>query len=100
MRISFSQADYLKKAREMAGLTQQELADKIGVDRASVIAYEKRGTKKGYILREWADITGVFLDDLQPATEPRPSDYKAAVRALSRPANRSDRGSGPSNRAR
>lgn len=74
-RIHFTQADYLKKAREIAGLTQQQLADRIGIDRASVISYEKRGTRKQYILRDWADVTGVAREDLEPQPqESRPSD--------------------------
>ncbi|RZT59360.1 helix-turn-helix protein [Microcella alkaliphila] len=74
VRIHFTQADFLKKAREIAGLTQQQIADRIGIDRASVIAYEKRGTKKEYILREWADVTGVAREDLAPRREDQPSD--------------------------
>lgn len=93
MRIHFTQADRLRKAREMAGLTQQQLADIIGIDRASVVSYEKRGTRKDYILRYWAEITRVASEDLQP--EQRPSDYKATPsqthnRRNTRPINRSD----------
>ena len=72
--IRFTQADYLRKAREIAGLTQQQLADRIGIDRASVINYEKRGTRKRYILRDWAEATGVSLAQISKAD---PLDYKA-----------------------
>ncbi|MHB9004442.1 MAG: helix-turn-helix transcriptional regulator [Coriobacteriia bacterium] len=74
--IRFTQADYLRKAREIAGLTQQQLADRIGIDRASVINYEKRGTRKRYILRDWAEATEVSLAQISNVD---PSDYKTPV---------------------
>lgn len=74
--IRFTQADYLRKARELAGLTQQQIADQIGIDRASVVKYEKVGTPKQYILRGWAEATGVSVEQL---AEQGTSDYKALV---------------------
>lgn len=86
--IQFTQADYLRKAREIAGLSQDELAERLGVSRASIGNYEKRGTKKKMVLRLYAEITGVPESELKP----QPSDYKSQVSrrpALSRPSNRS-----------
>jgi transcriptional regulator with XRE-family HTH domain len=53
--------DRFRKAREDAGLTQQELADAIGVDRKTISAYElderKRPMKS--IISAWALRCGV-----------------------------------------
>lgn len=93
--IRFTQADYLRKAREIAGLTQQQLADEIGIDRASVVKYEKVGTPKQYILRDWAEVTGVSLKQL---SQPGLRDYKATISDTLLHPMRIARKSRPSNR--
>lgn len=40
----FSVADRLRKARESAGMSQDELAEDIGVSRRSIVRYEGSGT--------------------------------------------------------
>lgn len=51
----------LRKAREDAGLSQHELADRIGIHFNSVSAYEhnKQGKPKRLVVREWARVTDV-----------------------------------------
>lgn len=59
--------DRLRKAREVAGLEQGELAGRMGVARGTVHNYESDATtkvKRPY-LREWAHVTGVSLHWLE-----------------------------------
>lgn len=51
----------LKKAREDAGLDQEQLAARIGIHPNSVSAYEKnkREHPKRLVVREWARVTAV-----------------------------------------
>lgn len=59
--------DRLRKAREVAGLEQGELAGRMGVARGTVHNYESDATtkvKRPY-LREWAYVTGVSLHWLE-----------------------------------
>ena|SRR5215469_753402 len=52
---AWSLRDRLRKARETAGLTQDQLADQVGVSRVSVIAYETgRVVPKRPVLLSWA----------------------------------------------
>jgi transcriptional regulator with XRE-family HTH domain len=53
--------DRFRKAREDAGLTQQELADAIGVDRKTISAYEldERKRPMKVVVSGWALRTGV-----------------------------------------
>jgi transcriptional regulator with XRE-family HTH domain len=62
--------DRMKKAREHAGLSQAELADKIGVSMSSVSRYEIDKTLPGRpVLLSWALCTGVDLDWLMGVGE-------------------------------
>lgn len=65
-------ADRLRKAREHARLTQQELADQIGISRASVVNYETgRHSPSRPVMLSWSLATGVDLGWLQgPPTLP------------------------------
>lgn len=59
----FTMADRLRKAREFAGMTQDELADAIGISRRTVTTYEHGGTRPSrVIIRGWALATGVPVD--------------------------------------
>jgi transcriptional regulator with XRE-family HTH domain len=58
-------ADRLRKARESAGLSQQEMADHLGLSRVTVGTYENGATPKLAVLRVWAMRTGVPLDWLR-----------------------------------
>ena len=56
-------ADRLRKAREHAHLTQQELADQIGISRASVVNYETgRHSPPRPVMLSWSMATGVDLE--------------------------------------
>lgn len=55
-------ADRLRKARETAGLDQQQLANAIGVARQTISNYEKGHTATrpmALVIRQWALATGV-----------------------------------------
>ena len=73
-------ADRLRKAREHARLTQQELADHIGISRASVVNYETgRHAPSRPVLLSWSMATGVDMGWLQGP--PTPGGEKASYRS-------------------
>lgn len=51
----------LKEARENAGLTQEQVAEKLGLHRATIVTWESRATVKRYkaelFLRAVSDLT-------------------------------------------
>lgn len=58
----FTKADRIRKARESAGLSQQEMADRIGIARSSITNYEKgHHAPLPTILKQLAMATGVPL---------------------------------------
>lgn len=75
----WTRGDRMRKAREAAGLSQQELAEAIGVSRRSISAYETNGTLKKPVLLSWALRTGVPLpwlrDGLSAEEVARKSEY-------------------------
>lgn len=55
----------MKAIRVNAGMTQQELADSMGVSRASVIAWETGKTKISTVcLMAFCYVTGTRIDDV------------------------------------
>lgn len=65
----FDLADRLTKARHMAGLDQQELAEKADISVRSVSNYERRLTRpRRPQLLAWAEATGVSVDWLEGGT--------------------------------
>lgn len=55
----------IRQARKNAGLTQQELADKIGVTQAMVSYYEKDTKKPSVdVITKAASVLNVSLDEL------------------------------------
>lgn len=62
----WTQPDRLRKAREHAGLSQDQLADRVGISRRSVSTYEANGTSKRPVLLAWALVCGVPLSWLLP----------------------------------
>lgn len=98
--------DRLRKARETAGLTQQELAAEIGVSHRSITNYESdRSSPKRPVLVTWAMRTGVDLSWIlqQDAPSPdggkrprqdsnlRPADYTTNASSPSRPTDLAER---------
>lgn len=66
--------DRLRKAREVADLTQSELAERIGVSRRSITSYEAGGTPKRPVLLSWSLATGVPVEWLLTGEAPHPHD--------------------------
>ncbi|MDO4791867.1 MAG: helix-turn-helix transcriptional regulator [Buchananella hordeovulneris] len=67
MTPHFTIHDRLRKAREAAGLEQQELADRMEVSRGSISNHERAATSapRPTMVRKWARATGVSYDWLQ-----------------------------------
>lgn len=62
----FTLGDRLRKAREWAGLTQQELADEMGVSRKTIVNYEHGATRASkLVLRAWSLTTKVPIEWLR-----------------------------------
>lgn len=59
--------DRLRKARELTGLDQSDFAERIGVARNTVHAYEHGATRRPrrIVLMAWADATGVDYEWLR-----------------------------------
>ena len=58
--LDFDQADRMRKAREVAGYSQSELARRLSIARQSVSNYEQRHTKPLPAIRKaWAGACGV-----------------------------------------
>lgn len=68
-------ADKLVKARTSAGFSQTELAEAMGVGRATVARAEQGVAKpRRPVFLAWAFATGVDLDWLMSTDEPTPDD--------------------------
>jgi transcriptional regulator with XRE-family HTH domain len=70
----FSTADRLRKARQFAGLTPEELAERIGVTPRTVYNYETGKPTRPAALKLWALATGVPFQwietgEYDPATD-------------------------------
>jgi transcriptional regulator with XRE-family HTH domain len=71
--------DRLAKARSVAGLKQQELAEYLGLSRASLSAYENGSVVPRLgILRLWAMRCGVPLDWLRYGTVPPGQEFSGS----------------------
>ncbi|WP_130866646.1 helix-turn-helix domain-containing protein [Acidipropionibacterium timonense] len=71
----WTQADRLRKAREFAGLDQTELADAMGVSRASISASERGLSQpRRLTVRAWAMACGVPASWLETGQAPHPED--------------------------
>jgi transcriptional regulator with XRE-family HTH domain len=71
---TWTRGDKLRKARETAGLNQQQLADAIGISRRSVSTYESAGTSNRPVLRSWAAECNVPVRWLEECCTPDPDD--------------------------
>lgn len=73
--------DRLRKAREFAGLDQDELAERIGISRGTVSNYELgRGQRppKRIVINAWAEVTNVpvsWLTDTEQAASRISHEY-------------------------
>jgi transcriptional regulator with XRE-family HTH domain len=67
----WTEGDRLRKSREAAGLSQQQLADLIGISRRSIVNYEggKHDPSRPVVL-SWALATGVPLVWLSDGHDP------------------------------
>lgn len=61
----FHRGDRLRKARELAGIGSEEMAERMGVSRFTVRNWEKNGTMKRHAIAQWAVITDVSADWLE-----------------------------------
>lgn len=67
---AFTMGDRLRKAREISGLDRQAFAEKIGVHRDSVAAYESERTRPRLpVITTWAMATGVDVQWLKTGDE-------------------------------
>ncbi|QHO92220.1 XRE family transcriptional regulator [Actinomyces sp. 432] len=73
---TFTIHDRLRKAREAACLEQAELAEQIGVSRASISAYESGRVAKPrrIVVNAWSLATGVPVQWLITGIAPTPED--------------------------
>lgn len=73
---SWTTGDRLRKAREFAGLSQEQLAEAMGISRRTVSTYEgdAGATVKRPTLLAWAMLCGVDMDWLKSGEAPGPSD--------------------------
>jgi len=68
-RPAWTLGDRLRKARETAGFTQQQLADALMVDRKTVGSAEGGRTRPfPLVIREWSRVTAVDYDWLLTGT--------------------------------
>jgi transcriptional regulator with XRE-family HTH domain len=73
----------LVQARQQAGLSQVELAERIGVDRRVIAHWERRSvTLKPEQIVSLAQILGISADELLGATKPRNSGPTGKVRQV------------------
>lgn len=67
-------SDKIKRAREVAGFTQQQLADQVGVSKRTIAAYESTDAKaRPSTMRKLAEALGVSTDYLarEEITDPK-----------------------------
>jgi len=72
---------HLTELRQSAGLTQMQLADKVGVHHSSIAFWELSGTPpRGEVLPKLAGALGVSIDILLNVTPPKPKKQAAKGR--------------------
>jgi len=71
----------LTELRQAAGLTQMQLAEKVGVHHSSIAFWELSGTPpRGEVLPNLAEALGVSIDTLLGVTPPKPKRQAAKGR--------------------
>lgn len=74
-------AQHLSELRQAAGLTQMQLANKVGVHHSSIAFWELSGTPpRGEVLPKLAEALGVSIDTLLGVTPPKPKRQAAKGR--------------------
>lgn len=74
-------ARHLTELRQAAGLTQIQLAERIGVHHSSIAFWELSGTPpRGEVLPKMADALSVSIDTLLGVTPPKPKRQAARGR--------------------
>jgi transcriptional regulator with XRE-family HTH domain len=69
LQLEFTLTDRLAKARRAHGWTQQQLADRLGINRRTVVRLEDgSGKVTKAMLIAWAVVTGVPLEWLETGT--------------------------------
>ena len=76
-RPKWTLTDRMVKARHVAGFSQDDLADRLGVSRATVKRAESTGNAKPYLLVAWAYVCGVEVDWLTDDDEDGHADTDA-----------------------
>lgn len=72
---------HLTELREAAGLTQQQLAGKLGVQQSNITFWERWDKPpRGEVLPKLADALGVSVDELLGVTPPKPKRQVAKGR--------------------
>jgi len=71
---TWTQGDRLRKAREWAGLDQDQLADRMGVSRGSISNYERDKGDRLIVINAWALSTGVPKVWLLTGERPGPDE--------------------------
>lgn len=61
--------DRLAKARDFAGLTQQQMAERLDMGRRSIVRYEARSNPPRSIVLAYAAVTGVPVEWLDGTME-------------------------------
>jgi len=72
---------HLAELREASGLTQQQLADKLGVPQSNITFWERsEKPPRGEVLSKFAHAVGVSVDVLLGVTPPKPKRQVAKGR--------------------
>ena len=93
----FGLADRLAKALQVANVSNQAMADYLGVSRNTISAYVNgRGTPKRAYLLLWALRTGVDREWLETGrtrrdSNPKPSDWESIAQVVTLPVWQADR---------
>jgi len=71
-------ARHFTELRQVAGLTQMQLADKVGVHHSSIAFWELSGTPpRGEVLPKLAEALGVSVDTILGVAPPKPKRQAA-----------------------
>lgn len=78
--------DRLTKARDWAGLTQEQMANRLGIGRRSIVRYEAQSDPPRTVVLSYAMATGVpewWFDGAEPPPNPAVTDGYGQPQRLS-----------------